>query len=560
MACVKHYALNSMENARFQVDVDIDDATLHEVYLAHFRRIVEEGVASVMSSYNSVRGEFAGQNKELLLDILREQWDFKGFVISDFLFGLRDAALSLKNGLDIEAPFRNQRALRLGSAIESGKVTDADIQRACISILRRQIEDAASRDMREPNRDVIFCKEHRDLAKEAAVKSMVLLKNDEVEGRPTLPFRSDISKVAVIGRLADSSNTGDRGSSAVRCPEVVSPYQGLKKAMPEAQVMLEESNDVEKIKLVASAAEAVVVIVGYDYKDEGEFTVPPFASNSSLKQVLPPSDGTSEGEAGIAMLLNEQSGEEVSESDDNYGSGAGGDRTSLRLRPEDVETIKAATEANPNTVVSIIAAGAVIMEEWKQVPPAIVYSWYSGSEGGKALAELLLGKASFSGKLPFSIAKSEDHLPFFDKDATKITYDRWHGQHLLDRKQVVAAYPFGFGLSYTSFRLSEPVAEKGDGDKILVRVKVENIGQQHGRFVAQVYGTVDVPDWPTRALLGFATVELDKGERQEVDITASTRPLRRWDHGAWTTVARTVAIEVGSYSGDKDSVRVSYNF
>ena len=120
MTCVKHYALNSMEIARFRVDVKVDDAALHEVYLPHFRQLVEGGVSSVMSSYNSVRGEFAGQNYELLTKVLREQWKFDGFVLSDFIFGLRDAALSVKNGLDIEAPFAQQRDMHLQKAIDTG--------------------------------------------------------------------------------------------------------------------------------------------------------------------------------------------------------------------------------------------------------------------------------------------------------------------------------------------------------------------------------------------------------------------------------------------------------
>ena len=558
MACVKHFALNSMENARFQVDIDIDEATLHEVYLPHFRRIIEEGVASVMSSYNSVRGEWAGQNKELLLDILRDQWGFKKFVMSDFLFGLRDAPLSLKNGLDIEAPFQCQRALHLKGALENGDITNSDVDRACLAILRGQIEDVARRETASPGQDVVFCDEHRNLAKEAALKSIVLLENRQIEGRPFLPLGSQVSKVAVFGRLANSTNTGDRGSSAVRCPEVVSPYQGLKEALPQSEVVLEDSGGLLKIKAAAAAADVAVVIVGYDHRDEGEFTVPPFEKNAALKKMLPPDDGSEEAKHASSILLSELSPDEVAAEDDNYGLGKGGDRSSLRLPARDIETIKIAVEANPRTIVAIVAAGAVIMEEWKDLPAAIVLNWYSGCEGGHALADLLLGRANFAGRLPFSIPTSEKHLPFFDKDATKITYDRWFGQQLLDKLQVEAAYPLGFGRSYTSFKVSDLEVQPADKpETLLVKVKASNTGSSQGRYIAQVYGTVDVPGWPKRVLLGFEPVDLEAGEVKSVEIAASTRPLQKWNKGTWELVSKDVGVEVAGYSGDIEGVRTS---
>ncbi|KAJ4308712.1 hypothetical protein N0V84_011940 [Fusarium piperis] len=552
MACVKHYALNSMENARFHVDVKVDEAVLHEVYLAHFRRIVEEGVASVMSSYNSVRGEFAGQNKELLLDILRDQWGFKGFVISDFMFGLRDPALSLRNGLDIEAPFRQQRAWKLEAAYKNGEIDDSHIERAGTNILRRVIEDQVVRGNEKPQSDVVFSEEHRKLAREASVKSMVLLKNDEIDGTLTLPLTPNISKVAVVGRLANSTDTGDKGSSAVRCPEVVSAYQGLKKALPQKKVTLEESEDLEKVKAVAGAADVAVVVVGYNFEDEGEFNVPAFETNPAVRSVIPPSDGSDE-----SKWVFEQWTVPKEKKKENHAVATGGDRTSLRLRPQDVEVIKAAVEANPRTIVSIVASGAVITEEWKSLPSAIVLSWYSGCEGGHALADLLLGKDNFSGRLPFSIPTTEEHLPSFDKDAAEIEYDRWFGQRLLDRLDVKAAYPLGFGLSYTTFAVSDLEIEKSkeNADELLVKVNVSNTGSRAGRYIAQVYGVVEVSDWPKRSLLGFQAVDLEAGEQKKVDIRASIRPLQRWKTGSWELVSKTVSVEVGGSSGDAESVR-----
>ncbi|KAG9256761.1 glycoside hydrolase superfamily [Emericellopsis atlantica] len=557
MACVKHYALNSMENARFQVDVDIDLDVLHEVYLPHFRRIIEEGVASVMSSYNSVRGEWAGQNKELLLDILRDQWGFKGYVISDFLFGQRDGPLSLKNGLDIEAPFRNMRGRTLPQALKEGTVSEADVKRAGLVILRGQLEHALRREDKEPDaKDVVFCDEHRELAKEAAEKSMVLLKNDKVNGEPLLPLRN-VSKVAVIGRLANSQNTGDRGSSAVRCPKVVSPYEGLRDRLTGTEVVLDDSAEIESSRNAASGADVAVVIVGYDWRQEGEHCVPAFNANTGLKDVLPPLDGTEVAQFTHRLLVDEVAPESLLEGDDNYGLGAGGDRSSLRLNERDVEIIREVTKANPWTVVAIVAAGAVIMSDWDHLPPAILYSWYSGCEGGHALADILLGRANPSGHLPFSIPRDEKYLPFFDKDATKITYDRWFGQHLLDRQAVNAAYPLGFGLSYTEFAVSglEVSKSETDPDSLDVKVAVRNTGQVAGRYIAQVYGAANVPDRPRRVLLGFKPIELEARAEAAIEITASTRPLQKWDDGTWSLWTRHVEIEVGNYSGSEASVK-----
>ena len=557
MACVKHYALNSMENARFQVDVHIELDVLHEVFLAHFRRIIEENVAAVMSSYNSVRSEWAGQNKELLLDILRDQWGFKGFVMSDFLFGLRDGPLSVKNGLDIEAPFTNMRGRTCKDALKNGSLSESDVERAGLCILRKEIEDESRREAPGPQPSVVFCDEHRALAREAASKAMVLLKNEKVDNTPLLPLSKDTKKIAVIGRLANSKDTGDRGSSAVRPPHVVSPYEGLKLGLPESEISLDDSTDVASSKATAGAADAAVVVVGYDWRDEGEFTIPPFKTNPKLKDILPPLDGSEEAEYTQNLLLTETLPEDdIADGDDNYGLGAGGDRTSLRLAPRDIEIIKAVAEANPKTVVVIVAAGAVIMSEWDNLPPAILYSWYSGCEGGHALADVLMGRVNFAGRLPFSIPTDEKHLPFFDKDAKEISYDRWFGQHLLDKTATDAAYPLGYGQSYTAFSLSDLIVRKASNpEKLEVEVSVKNTGPVAGRYIAQVYGAANVPERPRRVLLGFGLVDLQAGEESKVRIEASTRPLRKWDNGNWPLWTRHVEIEVGGHSGSEESIK-----
>lgn len=560
MTCVKHFALNSMENARFKVDVQVNDTALHEVYLPHFRRIVREGkVDSVMSSYNSVRGEFAGQNEELLTHILRDQWGFDGFVLSDFIFGLRDAVLSVKNGLDIEAPFRQQRALVLEKALESGELEWMDVDRACTRILRKQLEYACRVSNDTPDASVVFCEEHRALARETAAKGMVLLKNEPLSGGLILPIDpTSVSRIAVIGRLANSPNTGDRGSSAVFAPHVVTAYEGLKVALPNAEVILEDSDSVERAQKTAKEVDVVVCIVGYDAADEGEYVVPSFNENPALLGLLPPA--TNEEEREMLAMVQGQKPRDVADdgADDGLVPGAGGDRRSLRLRTRDVEIISAVTSVNPRTVIPVVGAGAVIMEEWIDKAPAVLMSWYAGCEGGHALADVLLGRCDASGRLPFSIPTSEEHLPDYDIDATSITYDRWFGQRLLDKLAVPARFPLGFGLSYTHFKVSDLRVDTSllsYGEELKVEATIANTGTRAGRYVAQVYGTVDVEDFPRQVLLGFQPVDILEGHSKSVSISASLGPLQIWTKKGFVLSSRKVEIALLSFAGDRAGVK-----
>jgi hypothetical protein len=232
--------------------------------------------------------------------------------------------------------------------------------------------------------------------------------------------------------------------------------------------------------------------------------------------------------------------------------GAGGDRASLRLRPIDAEIIRAAGAANPRTVVVVVTAGAVLTEEWRDAVPAVLVAWYSGTEGGRALADVLLGEVDVAGRLPFSIPTSEEHLPAFDRDATAVTYDKWFGQRLLDRDGHAAAFPLGFGLSYTSFALADLSTGPIDGERMAVSVTVTNTGDRAGRHVVQIYGRPigAGDDFPARVLLGFAPVALAAGESRRVTVDASTRPLQRWTGKGFEPAAGTVVVEAAGYAGD----------
>ena len=285
MACVKHFACNSMENARFSVDVEVDDVALHEVYLPHFRRVVDEGVAAVMSAYNSVGGEWCGQNRDLLTGVLRDEWGFEGFVISDWILGLRDAPKSVHAGLDVEMPYRMVRAQRLPAALEQGEVSwkevDAAAERVVATLLR--FDDVLSSPAQP--RDALGSSAHRELAREVASRAVVLLRNETVDGAPVLPLPADTGQVAVLGRLADTVNLGDGGSSDVWDLDCHTVLDGLRAAV--ADVVHDDGADTQRAAAVAAGADAAVVVVGYTYADEGEFIGP---TDSSLGALFPSAD------------------------------------------------------------------------------------------------------------------------------------------------------------------------------------------------------------------------------------------------------------------------------
>ena len=282
MACAKHYALNSMENARFRVDVTISPRPLHELYLRHFKCAVDEGVASIMSAYNSVNGEWCGQNYALLTQILKQQWSFQGFVMTDFIFGMRDFKKAALAGQDIEMPFAMIYKQHLKSLVERGEVPVERIDDAALRVLRQQIRFAQGRDPSEYSLDVVGSELHRSIAREAAEKAIVLLKNEGA----LLPLNA-VKKLAVIGKLAAMPNTGDGGSSNTRPPYVITPLQGLQEALEgQAEIVYDDGSNPAQSAQLAREAEVAVLVVGYTHQDEGEYVAPD--SLTELSKNFPP--------------------------------------------------------------------------------------------------------------------------------------------------------------------------------------------------------------------------------------------------------------------------------
>jgi beta-glucosidase len=524
MATVKHFALNSMENARFKVDVAADEPTLHDVYLPHFRRVVDEGVAAVMSAYNSVNGEWCGQNGVLLHEVLRELWGFEGVTISDWVMGFRDAVASLEAGLDLEMPFRQQRAAALPAALAQGRCSWVDVERAGVRLIAAQLRSYATRS--DGPHEVLAGAGSRALARRVASRAMVLLQNDPVDGAPVLPLdAASVRRIAVIGRLATAANLGDHGSSDVKhTPSTCSPYDGIRAAFPAADVLLVDFDDPSAAARAAAECDVAVVVAGFTAEDEGEH--------------IPLEDIDYEASAGPL--------------------GEGGDRTSLRLRPVDEEIIVEAARANPRTVVAVVAGSAVLMEAWRGQVPAVLVMWYAGMEGGRALADVLSGAEDPSGRLPFVVPVLEEHLPAFDAEATAVTYDRLHGQRLLDATGVAPAFPYGFGLSYTSFALAEARLEELLPGSGRLSVSVTNEGDRDGRHVVQVYGSRQSGEYAGETwLLGFRPVEVAAGQSATIAVDFSLLPLAHWSPALRTRVLpdlSEVLIEVGAHAHDPAAI------
>ena len=513
MACAKHFALNSIENSRFTVDVIVDDHALHEVYLPHFKTVVDAGADSVMSSYNSINGDFADVNTVLLTDILRDEWGFDGFVTSDWVFGIHDAVRSLQAGMDVEMPLRLLRARELPEALESGRLSRETVLTSARRILATTLRHYVFRDEGEPPPSVIAKAEHRVLARHVAARGAVLLKNESVEGVAMLPLAADIKRLAVVGALATEANLGDRGSSGVRPPATSTPLDGLREALPRTEILYVGGDDAHAAARAAGGADAVVVVAGMSFNDEGEFLV---SDNTESLKILgfPFNSRVLQFVAMKVAALSKRFAK-------------GGDRQSLTLHASDEQLIALVAEANPRTAVVVIGGSAIIMEAWRHRVAAILMAWYPGMEGGRAIADVLTGAQEPGGRLPVAIPTDAGHLPFFDACAKRIVYDGWWGQRKLDRDGHPAAYPFGFGLGYTTFDM-DLVDHSVSDDGTIATVHVRNTGRRTGSTVAQVYAA-DGAAGSVPQLVGFRRVELPAGGEDTVAINLDLTPTMQRD-------------------------------
>lgn len=509
MASAKHYTANAIEDTRFEVDVRIDEQSLREVYLPHFRALVQEAnVASVMTSYNQVNASYCSENSHLLRDILKGDWQFAGFVESDWVFGTHTTVGAALGGLDIEMPFSQVYGEPLVEAVEAGEVDEALVDEAVRRILRAKLCYRLDTDPPTLDPSQVETPEHVALAREVARRAAVLLKNEDA----ALPIeRADVARVAVIGPLADVANIGDVGSSDVEPSTVVTALAGLEAAAGvEVEVVHLPSwpfSDEDAAAL--GSADAVIAVVGYTDEDEGE------------------------------------------------GFIAAGDRERMTLSDEDIALIEAAAARHDRVVVVLEGGGSITMEGWLDEVEAVLMAWYPGMEGGHALAELIFGDAAPSGRLPIVFPVAEADLQPFDNENLVVTYDSAYGYRRLDRAGVAPRFPFGFGLSYTTFRydalrLSSNTASSQD--VIEVEVEVTNSGARTGIETVQLYvAQHDVTDTrPLKDLKAFAQATLAPGESTTLTLELPVARLARFDveRVSWGVEAGGYDLLVGPSSAE----------
>lgn len=489
MASPKHFAVNNVENTRFEMTSDVSPRVLHEVYLPHFKRcIVEAGAASIMSAYNKLNGTYCGEHPDLLTAILRNDWGFKGFVESDWFLGTRSTSEALNAGLDIEMPvgyrFSDEK---IHAAIETGSLTEATIRQAAGRCLYAKVAWNLLHQV-TPDPSVVESVTHLNLAREVAEKSIVLLKNQN----HILPL-SDARgrRYAVVGDMADIANLGDRGSSFVTPTHGVSPLEGLRYLVQSAEIIYFDST--ADLSTLADF-DATIVVAGLNFVDEGEF--------------IP----SQQQEAGGTDLAR------------------GGDRELLTLPPIQQALIERVSAQAQQTIVILEGGSAIEMRAWVDQVQGLLMAWYPGCEGGHAIAGILFGVINPSGRLPVSISRQIDqHVPW-DITSLQVPHDYLQGYAYMQANQTEPEYPFGFGLSYSSFALESLIVQTTDAG-LLVSVDVTNTGDMIGATVVQLY--VSCPDSTVlrapRALKGFGRVDLAPMEQATLVMLIEAESLAFYD-------------------------------
>ena len=506
IASAKHYALNSIEDTRFTVSVNIDERSLREIYLPHFDMVVNDGnVASVMSAYNRVNGVHCEENAPLL-DILKSEFDFRGFVESDWIFGTHNTVDAALAGLDIEMPVPIFYGDALVTAVNDGDVPVATIDEAVRRILRTQLCFRLDTDPPVADPSQIETPEHVALALEAAHAGIVLLRN---EGGALPLDRGSLGTIAVTGPLADLENLGDTGSSSVTPSSVVTALEGMQNRAGGVTINHVVDPASPAGQAAIAAADAVVVVAGFTSADEGESLV------------------------------------------------GAGDRNTYSLPPAQEQLITDVAALNATTIVVLEGGSAIGVEAWFANVSALIMAWYPGMEGGNAIADIVFGDVNPSGKLPLVVAKLEADLPPFINDQDDVTYDYYHGYRLLDRDGAGPRYPFGFGLSYTTYAYSNlTIADTtlAADETLRVTFDVTNTGTVAGHEVTQLYiSYVDsAVDRAEVDLKGFQKVHLAPGQTQTVSLEVAVADLAYYDIGAgnWQVENITYGLHVGPSSRD----------
>ncbi len=511
IATVKHFVANNMEYDRHNIDAVIDERTLREIYLPAFEAAVREAhVGAVMDAYNLVNGQHMTQNAHLNIDILRKEWGFDGILMSDW-DATYDGIAAANAGLDLEMPSaRYMTRATLLPAIQQGKVTVATIDDKVRRILRQAIQfgffDRDQKNSSIPLDDP----RSAQVAREEARDGMVLLKN---EGNLLPLDKSKLKTIAVLGPDAYPAVIGGGGSSQTNPFHQISFLEGVTNYLGSGVKVLHPRVSPKNVldpqaKSVISTADAVILCVGFNPRTEGE----------------------------------------------------GADRTFALPDGQD-SLIRQVASLNKNVVVVITAGGNVDMTGWLDRVPAVLHAWYPGQEGGAALADLLFGDFSPSGKLPASFERRWEDNPvfhsYYEQAGKRVAYTEgiFLGYRYYDRSTTKPLFPFGFGLSYTRFQYSHlriSPRRSSSPDSIAVSFDVKNIGSRPGAEVAELYvgDSHAVVPRPVKELKAFTKVFLRPGEQQGVTLTLNRRSFSYYDvkNSRWTADPGDFSILIGSSS------------
>jgi beta-glucosidase len=506
---LKHYAANNQEFQRFAINAEVDERTLREIYLPAFEKAVKQAKPwSVMCSYNKVNGTFASQHHYLLTDILKNEWRFEGLVVSDW-GAVRDRVAALKAGLDWEMPGPQGRSVKaVVEAVRSGELDEAILDEAVRRILRIVFKAKET-----PKNGTFDADAHHALAKKIASEGMVLLKNDGI-----LPLRNQ-QHIAVIGRSAETAHFQGGGSSHINPTRVAMPFKELQAQAVDAELTYAE---------------------GYP------------SDNSFRQDLIDQAVGLARS-AEVAVLYIALPSFKESE---------GYDRPDLDLTQQQIALIKAVTQVQPKTVVVLNNGAPVAMSAWIDDVAAVLESWMMGQAGGAAIADVLFGRINPSGKLaetfPLKLSDTPAHINW-PGEAGEVRYGEglFIGYRYYESKEMPVLFPFGFGLSYTTFSYSNPKASTHsfkDVDGLTVTVDVTNTGRVAGKEIVQVYvhdqksGLVR----PHKELKGFAKVELQPGETKTVSISLDLRAFAYYhpEYKQWITEDGQFDLLIGASAAD----------
>ena len=550
---IKHYALNNQETNRMKNDVRVSPRAVREIYLKGFEIAVKESQPwTVMSSYNFVNGVYTSESKDLQTTMLRDEWGFKGMVMTDW-FGGADAAAQMWAGNDMLQPGRPGQFEDIVEGVRSGRLSEADLDRNVRRVLELIVKSPRFKGYEFSNKPDL--KAHAAVTRQSAVEGMVLLENNGV-----LPLASEISRVALFGTTSYDFIAGGTGSGNVNRAYTVSLLEGLRKAGYAIDAELEKTytkyikEETERLNPKSDDPMAMFM----PKIRAGEF-VP---SAGLLDKMVRAND--------VAIItLGRNSGE--------FFDRKVADFTLTEQESGMIEAVCAAFhEAGKKVVVILNIGGVIETASWKNLPDAVLLAWQAGQEGGNSVADVLKGVANPSGKLTMTFpVRYEDHASsrnfpidmafgMFgkDKDAEpqrNVDYTEYEegiyvGYRWFDKQGLEVSYPFGYGLSYTRFEWSEASVKSSRGETA-VSVKVTNTGKIPGKDVVELY--VAAPqgelDKPVKELKAYAkTRELQPGESQLVTLKVKNSELASYDESAsaWVTDAGHYDFMLGSSSRD----------